>query len=75
MNENKTNGDILFGEECEFSDDYNELNRKLPNPITQAEIDLAIEEGRFREAGRMIFKLYVLGCSNPVPPSEGQIIY
>ena len=75
MNENKTSGAILFGEKCEFSDDYNELNRKLPNPITQAEIDLAIKEGRFREASRMIFKLYVVGCSGSVHLSENQIIY
>lgn len=75
MNENKTNVDILFGEECKMSHDYHELNKKLPNPITQTEIDLAIKEGRFREVGRMIFKLYVVGCSGSVHLSENQILY
>lgn len=52
-----------------------EIDKKLPNPITDEEIELAIEEGRFAEANRMIINLYILHRSDPTFQPKGQILY
>lgn len=51
----------LIFDEAKFTAEYERTrNYKLPSNITPEAINLAFKEGRYYEAGRMIFKYYVL---------------